>query len=221
MNIVDSIKSLKLAIPERVVIVAVSKTQPVSAILEAYHAGQRIFGENKVQELVMKHSQLPPDIEWHFIGHLQTNKVRYIAPFIDFIHSIDSLKLLTEINREALKNHRVIDCLLQFHIAREETKFGLNLTEAKTLIESEIFRQLKNIRIAGVMGMSSFSEDSELVRKEFKSLRDYFLELKSTYFSRDVCFKHLSMGMSGDYTIAIEEGSSLIRLGTIIFGNRP
>ena len=220
VNIPESINWLKKTIPYHVGIVAVSKTKPVSAIMEAYAAGQRLFGENKVQELVMKQAQLPSDIEWHFIGHLQTNKVRYIAPFIGLIQSMDSLKLLDEINREAIKNNRIIDCLLQFHIASEDTKYGLNITEAEGILESELYPQLKNIRIAGVMGMASFSDDHMLVRREFKSLHDNFMCLKSNYFSQADFFRHISMGMSGDYMIAIEEGSTLIRPGTIIFGDR-
>ncbi|MEI7498814.1 MAG: YggS family pyridoxal phosphate-dependent enzyme [Bacteroidota bacterium] len=220
MNIAESISWLKNSVPDHIGIVAVSKTKPISSIMQAYHAGQRIFGENKVQEIVQKQPYLPSDIEWHFIGHLQTNKVKYIAPFISLIQSIDSLKLLSEINFEALKNNRIIDCLLQFHIATEETKYGLNMLEAASLIESESYRKLKNIRITGVMGMSTFSEDFSIVRKEFALLHDYYHTLKSGYFSQSDSFRHISMGMSGDYNIAIEEGSTLIRLGTIIFGDR-
>ena len=220
MNIGESIRRLQLSIPEHVKIVAVSKTKPVSAIMQAYTAGQRIFGENKVQELVMKHSQLPSDSEWHFIGHLQTNKVKYISPFIGLIHSIDSLNLLNEVNKEALKNNRIIDCLLQFYIATEETKFGLNLEEAKWVLDSELYKNMNNIRITGVMGMSSFTEDKEVIRKEFKALECHYLLLKSQYFKKADYFRELSMGMSGDYLIAIEEGSTMIRIGTTIFGSR-
>ena len=220
VQIAESIAWLKKTIPENVGIVAVSKTKPVSAIMQAYHAGQRIFGENRVQEVVFKQSQLASDIDWHFIGHLQTNKVRYIAPFISLIHSVDSMKLLAEVNREALKNNRIIECLLQFHIATEETKFGLDMAEATAILESESYRQLRNIRITGVMGMSSFSDDLLLVRREFKTLHDNFVTLKTQYFSQCGSFGHISMGMSGDYHIAIEEGSTLVRLGTIIFGDR-
>jgi len=220
VQIAESIAWLKKTIPENVGIVAVSKTKPVSAIMQAYHAGQRIFGENRVQEVVFKQSQLASDIDWHFIGHLQTNKVRYIAPFISLIHSVDSMKLLAEVNREALKNNRIIECLLQFHIATEETKFGLDMAEATAILESESYRQLRNIRITGVMGMSSFSDDLLLVRSEFRTLHDYFVTLKTQYFSQCGSFGHISMGMSGDYHIAIEEGSTLVRLGTIIFGDR-
>ena len=220
MNIAESIRSLQLSIPGHVSIVAVSKTKPVASIMQAYAAGQRIFGENKVQELVMKQSQLPSDVEWHFIGHLQTNKVKYISPFIRLIHSIDSLNLLIEVDKEALKNNRITDCLLQFHIATEDTKFGLSLEEAELILDSEDYKNMHNIRIAGVMGMSSFTEDMEVIRKEFKTLKGYFLILKSRYFNHTDSFRELSMGMSGDYLIAIEEGSTMVRIGTSIFGNR-
>jgi len=220
VTIAETTKSIIGAVPTHVQVVAVSKTKPAQAIIEAYNAGQRIFGENKVQELVQKHALLPPDIAWHFIGHLQTNKVKYIAPFISLIHSIDSLKLLTEVNREALKNNRLIECLLEFHIATEETKYGLDYQEAIAILESDVYKQLGNIRITGVMGMSSFSEDYAMVRNEFKTLHSHFMSLKNQYFNQIDTFRHISMGMSGDYQIAIEEGSTLIRLGTIIFGER-
>ena len=220
MNIAENIRSLQLSIPGHVSIVAVSKTKPVADIMQAYVAGQRIFGENKVQELVMKQSQLPSDVEWHFIGHLQTNKVKYISPFIRLIHSIDSLNLLTEVDKEAVKNNRITDCLLQFHIATEDTKFGLSLEEAELILGSEHYKNMQNVRITGVMGMSSFTDDMEIVRKEFKTLKGYFLILKSRYFDHADSFRELSMGMSGDYLIAIEEGSTMVRIGTSIFGNR-
>jgi PLP dependent protein len=220
LNIADNILSLKRSLPGDVRIVAVSKTQPVSALLEAYHAGQRAFGENKAQELLLKQSQLPSDIEWHFIGHLQTNKVRYLASCISLIHSIDSSYLLKEVNKEAMKCNRVIDCLLQFHIASEETKFGMDTVEARELLESEVYQTMKNIRITGVMGMSSFSEDPVMVRREFRRLHDYFLSFKSHYFNHVDTFNVVSMGMSGDYLLAIEEGSNMVRIGTAIFGER-
>jgi len=194
--------------------------QPVSALIQAYDAGQRVFGENKAQELVVKHSQLPKDIEWHFIGHLQRNKVKFITPFISLIHSIDSIDLLNEVNREAFKNNRVVDCLLQFHISREETKFGLGINGANEILESEFYQGMTSIRIVGVMGMSSFSDDTGIVRSEFKSLYDRFLNLKSCYFRNQDAFKVVSMGMSGDYLIALEEGSTMVRIGTSIFGER-
>jgi pyridoxal phosphate enzyme (YggS family) len=207
-------------IPEHVTLVAVSKTKPVSAIEEAYAAGQRHYGENKVQELVEKAEQLPKDIHWHLIGHLQSNKVKYIAPFVALIHSVDSLKLLLEINRQAAKNNRVIPVLLQFHIAQEETKFGFSFEEILELLNSDEFKNASNIRIDGVMGMASFTDDEALIRKEFKLLKTYFDELKSTFFSEKNHFSICSMGMSGDYKIAIEEGSTMIRVGSSIFGSR-
>lgn len=208
------------SLPEHVTLIAVSKTKPVSALLEAYNAGQRHFGENKVQEMMDKYPQLPKDIHWHLIGHLQTNKVKYIAPFVSLIHSVDSLKLLQEINKQAAKHSRVIDCLLQFHIAMEETKFGLDLEEAGALLDSEEFRNLHNVRIIGVMGMASFSEDEQLLRKEFGELRSIFDKLKNTWFAQENSFSVISMGMSGDYKIAIEEGSTMVRVGSSIFGSR-
>ena len=207
-------------IPKHVTLIAVSKTKPASAIEEAYAAGQRHYGENKVQELVEKAEQLPKDIHWHLIGHLQTNKVKYIAPFVALIHSVDSLKLLLEINRQAAKNNRVIPVLLQFHIAQEETKFGFSFEEIRELLNSDEFKNASNIRIDGVMGMASFTDDEALIRKEFKLLKTYFDELKSTFFSEKNHFSICSMGMSGDYKIAIEEGSTMIRVGSSIFGSR-
>ncbi|MDP1621660.1 MAG: YggS family pyridoxal phosphate-dependent enzyme [Bacteroidales bacterium] len=220
MNVADNLLFLKRSLPGDVKLVAVSKMQPASVLKDAYLAGQRIFGENKVQELVCKQPQLPLDIQWHFIGHLQTNKVKYIGSFISLIHSIDSLNLLKEVNKQASRHDRVIECLLQFHIAMEETKFGLNLEEAKELLESDRYLAMKNIKITGVMGMSSFSDDPDLVRREFAVLRNYFLTLKSLYFGNCDTFKEISMGMTGDYTIAIEEGSTMVRIGTAIFGER-
>ena len=208
------------SLPEHVTLIAVSKTKPVSDVLEAYNAGQRHFGENKVQEMTEKFEQLPKDIQWHLIGHLQTNKVKYIAPFVALIHSVDSMKLLQEINKQALKHSRVIDCLLQFHIATEETKFGLNLQEATEILGSEEFRNLHNIRITGVMGMASFIEDEQQLRKEFSELRSIFDNLKNNWFPHENSFSVISMGMSGDYRIAIEEGSTMVRVGSSIFGSR-
>lgn len=218
--IAEHILQLKQELPEKVQLIAVSKTKPASDIVQAYRAGQRAFGENKVQELVDKHAELPQDIEWHLIGHLQTNKVKYIAPFVHLIHAVDSLKLLKEINKEAIKNRRVIDCLLQFHIASEETKFGLSFEEATELLESEEFIALENVRIAGVMGMASFTEDEEQVADEFRTLYNYFQIIKSHHFKFNPDFKEISMGMSGDYKIAVEEGSTMVRIGSTIFGGR-
>ncbi len=201
-------------------LVAVSKTKSVEDILSLYQAGQRMFGENKVQEMAEKFALLPKDIEWHMIGHLQTNKVKYIAPFVSLVHSVDSLKLLQEINKQALKNNRIIDCLLQIYIATEETKFGLNRDEAVHVIESEDYRQLTNIRICGLMGMASNTIDYVKVDSEFKSLRELFDELKENYFSSSNEFRHISMGMSSDYIIALRNGATLIRIGSMLFGER-
>jgi len=216
----DQLEGIKNSLGEAVQLIAVSKTFPVTSVKEAYNEGQRAFGENKVQEMMEKYPQLPKDIEWHLIGHLQSNKVKYIAPFVKLIHSLDSLKLAQEINKQAEKNNRIIDCLLQFHIASEETKFGLDLKEAKEMLNSEEFKSLKNIRIVGIMGMASFSDDQQLVRNEFKSLKQIFNDLKKEYFSNLESFKEISMGMSGDYKIAIEEGSTMVRVGSLIFGSR-
>ena len=188
--------------------------------MEAYAAGHRSFGENKPQEMITKQPELPEDIEWHFIGHLQSNKVKYLAPFVAMIESVDSLKLLKEINKQATKNGRIINCLLQFHIATEETKFGLDLGEAAGILESDEYRGMQNIRICGVMGMATFTDNEEVLRKEFSVLRSIFHELKERYFRHDESFREISMGMSGDYMIAIEEGSTIVRVGTSIFGER-
>jgi hypothetical protein len=201
-------------------LIAVSKTQPPERIMALYGQGQRLFGENKVQELVQKYEALPKDIEWHLIGHLQSNKVKYIAPFVACIHSIDSLKLLQEVDKQARKFSRVLDCLLQFHIAAEETKFGLSLEEAEELLRSQAFAALKNVRLTGVMGMATFSEDEQQVRKEFHQLRQIFEHLKKTFFPETSWFREISMGMSGDYRIAVEEGSTMVRIGTLLFGQR-
>jgi pyridoxal phosphate enzyme (YggS family) len=216
----ENLRNIQVSIPSHVTLVAVSKTKPVVALMEVYDAGQRVFGENKVQEMCEKYDVMPKDIQWHLIGHLQTNKVKYLAPFVALIHSVDSFKLLEEINKQALKNNRVIDCLLQFHIAQEETKFGLSENEASELITSNEFKLMKNVRIVGVMGMASFTEDNESVRNEFQSLKKIFTNLKNKFFSKEDCFKEISMGMSGDYLLAIEEGSTMVRVGSSIFGAR-
>ena len=220
MDIQSNLKTINLQIPADVQLVAVSKTKPAEAILEAYHAGQRIFGENKAQEMADKYNQLPKDIQWHFIGHLQSNKVKYIAGFVNLIHSADSFKLLAVINKEAEKNNRIIDCLLQFYIATEESKSGFDMQEVRQMLDSEEFSTLKNIRLRGVMGMATFTDNEELIRSEFKQLKYYFEELKKEYFSDNNLFSEISMGMSGDYLIAIEEGSTMIRIGSSIFGER-
>lgn len=219
MSVADNLQKLKSEIPSHVKLVAVTKTHPAEKILEAYNAGHKIFGENKVQELAKKQGQLPRDIEWHLIGHLQTNKVKYIAPFVSLIHSVDSMKLLQEINKQAAKANRIIDCLLQIHIAQEETKFGMSFAEAEELLRADETAQLKNVRICGLMGMATLTEDEAQIRKEFRSLKkfyDAFCLLPTAYCQLAV----LSMGMSSDYKIAIEEGSNLVRVGSLIFGER-
>lgn len=220
MDIARNIEKLKQEIKEGACLVAVSKTKPNEDILEAYHAGHKVFGENKIQDLVKKAEELPKDIEWHFIGHPQTNKVKYIAPFISLIHGVDSMKLLKMIHKEGRKNNRIISCLLQFHIAEEQTKFGLDLEEAKAILESPEFSELTNVEIKGVMGMATYTDDENQIRKEFKGLKSVFNSLKEAYFENQDSFCEISMGMSGDYKIAIEEGSTMIRVGSIIFGER-
>lgn len=202
---------------KKVLLVAVSKTQPVDAIMELYNAGQRDFGENRVQEFREKQELLPKDIQWHIIGHLQTNKVKYIASTVALIHSVDSWDLLVEIDKQAKKHKRIIPCLLQIYIASEETKFGLSDKELYEILDNPNFKDLKNIRIDGLMGMASNSKDLELVRKEFKHLKSLFVSTKDTYFKENENFKQLSMGMSSDYTIAIEEGATMVRIGSLLF----
>ncbi|GAB3296705.1 YggS family pyridoxal phosphate enzyme [Hymenobacter tenuis] len=201
-------------------LVAVTKTHPVERLQEAYDAGARLFGENRVQEMAAKQPALPADVEWHLIGHLQTNKVKYIAPFVHTIQSIDSLKLLEEIERQAAKHNRVIEGLLQFHIGAEETKTGLTLPEAKEILKSEAFRRLQHVRLTGVMGIATFTSDEDQLRREFRELRGYFDKLKALYFPDDSAFREVSMGMSSDYLLALQEGSTLIRVGSAIFGAR-
>lgn len=214
-------KTLANALKARhVTLVAVSKTHPAERILDLYRQGQRIFGENRAQEMATKYDILPKDIQWHLIGHLQTNKVRNIAPFVTMIHSVDSLRLLQEIDKQAQKNGRVIDCLLQFHIAAEETKFGLDEQEAQDLLSSPEYPSMSGVRICGVMGMASFTEDQNQVRSEFRRLRAIFQGLKHSFFPKDTYFKEISMGMSGDWEIAVEEGSTMVRIGSLIFGER-
>lgn len=220
MSIPENIKQLKAEIPGHVEIIAVSKRKPVDDIMQAYKAGQRIFGENRVQELVDKQPLLPGDINWHMIGHLQTNKVKYIAGFVDMIHSVDSLKLALAIDREAAKAGRVISVLLQVHIADEENKFGFSEDELNSLLDSGELFSLNNIRIDGLMGMATYSEDLEKIRLEFRFLKEVFSRVKNAYFAGSDHFRQISTGMSGDYEIAIEEGSTMIRVGTIIFGVR-
>jgi PLP dependent protein len=220
VDIASNINVLRQQIPQQVKIVAVSKTKPVSDILAAYNAGQRIFGENRVQELLSKKDQLPSDIEWHYIGHLQSNKVKQIVPYAAMIQSADSLKLLTVIDKEALKSGIVADCLIQFHIAREETKFGFSPGEAIEMFESVDFKMMRNVRIRGVMGMATFTDDQEEVRQEFRFLKTWFTRIKEDHFKDHREFSEISMGMSGDYMIAIEEGATIVRIGSLIFGER-
>jgi len=216
----ENLTKIRQTIPSNVTLVAVSKTKPVELLEEVYATGQRVFGENKVQEMTDKYEQMPKDIQWHLIGHLQSNKVKFIAPFVAMIHSVDSMKLLQEINKEAKKNNRIIDCLLQFHIAEEETKFGLSIEEAKEIIETKEFVEMQHVSIVGIMGMASFTENQEQVRHEFRTLESYFKILKSHFFKFNTDFKEISMGMSGDYLLAIEEGSTMVRVGSSIFGTR-
>ena len=216
----ENLEAVKKTIPTGVLLVAVSKTKPVEDIQEAYDAGQRVFGENHALEMRDKHEVLPNDIEWHFIGHLQTNKIKYIISFARMIHSIDTFNLLQAVNKEAVKHNRVVDCLLQFHIAEEETKFGLNMDEANEILQSDVYKSMKNIRICGVMGMATNTDDMTHVRKEFRHLKEIFKTLKARYFADCEWFKEISMGMSHDYPIAIEEGSTMVRVGSKIFGKR-
>jgi PLP dependent protein len=220
VDISSNISLIKSQIPDSVKLVIVSKKRPVSDILIAYNSGQRCFGENRVQELLEKKDKLPEDIEWHLIGHLQSNKVKYVVPFISMIQSVDSYKLLKSINSEASKVNRPIDCLLQIHIAEEETKFGFSMNELTEVFERQELSDLKFVKFCGVMGMATFTTDIEQVKKEFGYLKDCFNTLKDNYFGVLPDFKEISMGMSGDYKIAIEKGSTIIRIGSLVFGNR-
>lgn len=213
-------KIKQLANEKNAQLIAVSKTKPNESILELYNIGQRLFGENKVQELTAKKEALPKDIEWHLIGHLQSNKVKYIAPFVALIHSVDSINLLQEINRQAQKNNRTINCLLQMHIAEEETKFGLNEMELKELLSGDTYQELQNIRICGLMGMATNTTNETQIAKEFAHLKNVFDKTKMEFFSDAPVFKELSMGMSSDYKIALQKGATLIRVGSVIFGER-
>jgi pyridoxal phosphate enzyme (YggS family) len=219
-SLLENLNEISKSIPENVTLVAVSKTKPIQAIQSLYEAGQRVFGENRVQELVEKHDALPKDIHWHLIGHLQRNKVKYIAPFVEVIHSIDSERLLDEVNIQAKKNNRKIKVLLQFYIASEETKFGFDWKEIEELFSRRSPEIFDSIEFYGVMGMASFSDDENLVRKEFRNLKSIFDQLQLTYFKSNSNFKEISMGMSGDYQMAIEEGSTMVRVGSSLFGSR-
>lgn len=220
MSISENIHKIKAQIPPQVKLIAVSKTKPNSSVLEAYNSGHKVFGENKVQDLILKQKDLPKDIEWHFIGHLQRNKVKNIAPFVSLIHAVDSLRLLSKINEEALKNDRIINCLMQMHIADESSKFGLHINELKEILSSEEYLSMKGIKIKGLMGMATYTENREQIKQEFDSLRNSFQEIKNEFFKNSDDFKDISMGMSGDFDIAIESGSSMVRIGSIIFGER-
>jgi len=219
MSIKQNLNNIKNTLPEHVTLVAVSKTKPVSDLMEAYNAGQRIFGENKIQEMAGKHEQMPKDIEWHMIGHVQRNKVKYMAPFVGLIHGVESFKLLKEINKQALKHNRVIDCLLQIKIAEEESKFGMRTEEAKNILLSQDFSALKNIKVTGVMGMATFTDNTEQIEKELKLLKATFDTL-ITLKTENCKLQTISMGMSGDYQLAIACGSTMVRVGSSIFGYR-
>ncbi|MCF6278933.1 MAG: YggS family pyridoxal phosphate-dependent enzyme [Flavobacteriaceae bacterium] len=216
MSIADNLQKITCQLSNSVTLVAVSKTKPISSIFEVYNAGQRVFGENKIKEMVEKYETLPKDIQWHMIGHLQRNKVKYMAHFVELIHGVDSFKTLKEINKQAKKHNRIINCLLQIKIAQEDTKFGLKTSEIKEILSLDDFKELQNINIVGLMGMASFTIDKVQIRGEFKQLKSIFEELKT----QNLQLKTLSMGMSGDYNIAIEEGSTMIRVGSAIFGVR-
>lgn len=220
MSIQNQLANVKKNIPEHVTLVAVSKTKPDEELMQAYDAGQRILGENKVQELVGKYERLPKDIVWHMIGHLQSNKVKFIAPFVSLIHAVDSPKLLKEINKEAKKNDRVIDCLVQLHIADESTKFGFSPEEVEEFLKSDQVKSFENIRIVGLMGMATFTDDTDQIRSEFGVLKQTFDKLKTDLLKDQAEFSTISMGMSGDYQLAIEEGSTMVRVGSTIFGVR-
>lgn len=220
MSIKTNIGKLRKEVPESVKIVAVSKFHPSESILEAYNCGHKIFGESRVQEIIEKQPQLPNDIEWHFIGSLQRNKVKFIAPFVSLIHSLDSERLMQTINKQAEANNRKISCLLQLHVADEETKSGFSPEECRQFLADGRWRECKHIQLVGVMGMATFTDDMEQVRSEFRLIKSLFDEFKQQYFADDENFKEISMGMSGDYPIAIEEGSTIIRVGTLIFGGR-
>lgn len=220
MSITENIENLRHTIPSGVTVIGVSKTRPASEIMEAYEAGLRDFGENKVQELLSKKDDLPEDVRWHFIGHLQSNKVKFLAPFIHMVHSLDGVNLMKEISREAVRHNRCIDCLLQYHIAIEETKFGMDEAEAMEVVVAWLQGDFPGVRIAGVMGMASFISDEERIRSEFRTLVFHFNDLKQRFFRDEDFFRHISMGMSSDYLIAIQEGATMVRVGTNLFGSR-
>jgi pyridoxal phosphate enzyme (YggS family) len=220
MPIGEQITRLRKELPEGVSLLAISKYQPIEALQEAYDAGQRMFGENHIQEMAAKAASLPKDIQWHFTGHVQTNKIKYMAPFVNLIHAVDSFRLLREIDKHAAKHERCIDCLLQIHIAQEETKYGLTVDECRHLLANEPWRELQHVRITGLMAMGSNTDDMEQVRSEFKQIKNLFDELKEKYFPDEPSFCQISEGMTDDYPIAIEEGSTIVRIGSMIFGER-
>ncbi len=220
MSITENINKIKAGLPDDVLLVAVSKTKPNEDIMQAYNGGHKIFGENKVQDLVKKYENLPKDIEWHFIGHLQSNKVKYIVPFVSLIHAVDSFKLLKTIDKEANKIGVRVSCLLQMHIAEEETKFGMSFEEITKILNSSDFKQLKHIELAGLMGMATNTKDTARVHKEFAYLKSCFNSLKNDFYKNNNSFKYVSMGMSSDYKIAVDEGSNMVRIGSLIFGAR-
>lgn len=219
MSIQKNLEEIRNSLPQDVTLVAVSKTKPISDLLEAYEAGQRIFGENKIQEMTEKWEQMPKDIQWHMIGHVQRNKVKYMAPYVSLIHGVDSFKLLQEIDKQAAKNNRIINCLLQVHIAEEETKFGFNEQELYETLNNNEFEMLKNVRVTGLMGMATFTDDNKQITREFSQLNNLFSKLKNIKNDK-VTMDVLSIGMSGDYKIAIENGSTMVRIGSSIFGAR-
>lgn len=220
MSVAEQITRLQKELPEGVNLLAISKYQPIEAIQEAYDAGQRMFGENHIQEMAAKAAALPKDIQWHFTGHVQTNKIKYMAPFVSLVHAVDSFRLLREIDKHAAKHERRIDCLLQIHIAQEDTKYGLTVDECRQLLANEPWRELEHVRITGLMAMGSNTDDMEQVRHEFRQIKSLFDELKEKYFANEPSFCQLSEGMTDDYPIAIEEGSTIVRIGSMIFGER-
>lgn len=220
MSIAENIKRVRNELPENVRLVAVSKFHPKEAIEEAYSTGQRLFGESKVQEMTAKYESLPKDIEWHFIGHLQTNKIKYIVPYVALIHGVDSYKLLAEINKQAAKADRTVNCLLQLHVAQEETKFGFSFDECREMLAAGAWKELRNVQLCGLMGMASNTDDIEQIKSEFCSLSNFFREVKATWFADEEAFRELSMGMSHDYHEAIAAGSTLVRIGSELFGER-
>lgn len=220
MSIASNIENLRHDIPQTVKLVCVSKFHPDEDLMEAYQTGERIFGESRVQEMAGKHERLAKDIEWHFIGHLQKNKVKYIAPFVHLIHGVDSFELLSEVNRQALKAERIISCLLQIHIAKEDTKFGFSEEEIIEMLNAEVWKSFKNIKICGLMGMATFTDDKKQVKQEFHGLHQLFGKIKNEFFASDCDFKEISMGMSDDFHQAIDAGSTMVRVGSLIFGSR-